>query len=381
MQPCFAFCRIIAIFPYKINNLTFEASKLHYIVSTIIICIFSIYELLLLYHIYIAGKTDFMHLPATLQEICFNIFGYFIIIVTYILNDPRIRLLQNIWKISSRLPPESYRKLSKFIHAKDIIGFIYLIGLMCMVSIFWFNEYFWLQVYINLVIFQMDMLYINCVCILKACFKEICNNLIYMQELMAYDQPNVSRLVYHKQKNQFLIMKLNALKRQHLTISKTLQMLNTIFSLQLFATMIMTFSFLTINLYYYIMRFMFSTFINTKILFHMVVSLCILYIIIKVILMIWVCETGKAQALQISTFVHDVFNNVTDEEIKNELQLFSLQILHCNNTFSAKCFTINAKLLAEIIGNITTYIVIIFQFMSIWISCQAKMAMNNTARE
>jgi len=31
--------------------------------------------------------------------------------------------------------------------------------------------------YIYLVVLQMDMLYMNCVCILKACFKEINDNL------------------------------------------------------------------------------------------------------------------------------------------------------------------------------------------------------------
>ncbi|KYQ59869.1 hypothetical protein ALC60_01100 [Trachymyrmex zeteki] len=47
------------------------------------------------------------------------------------------------------------------------------------------------------------------------------------------------------------------------------------------------------------------------------------------------------------------------------LQLFSLQILHHKNTFSVKDFTIDATLLAAIMGNITTYLLILIQFVNI----------------
>ncbi|XP_018058023.1 PREDICTED: uncharacterized protein LOC108693531, partial [Atta colombica] len=87
----------------------------------------------------------------------------------------------------------------------------------------------------------------------------------------------------------------------------------------------------------------------------------------KMILIVWACETGKNQAQQISTSIYDALNSTTDEQIKDELKQFSLQILHCNNTFSVKGLAIDAKFLVRIIGSITTYVMMIFQFEFIYL--------------
>ncbi|XP_018351452.1 PREDICTED: uncharacterized protein LOC108753954 [Trachymyrmex septentrionalis] len=97
-----------------------------------------------------------------------------------------------------------------------------------------------------------------------------------------------------------------------------------------------------------------------------------------VLLIVWACETGKHQAQQIGTSIHDVFNVTTDEKIKDELQIFSLQILHCDNTFSAKGFSIDAKLLAAIASNVSVYVTILFQFRNISDSCVLGKTANNT---
>lgn len=66
-------------------------------------------------------------LPRILKRNCFFMVGGFIMIVTFILNGPRMCLLQTVLKISSRLPPESYQKLSGLIHIKDIFRFFFII--------------------------------------------------------------------------------------------------------------------------------------------------------------------------------------------------------------------------------------------------------------
>ncbi|XP_012063698.1 PREDICTED: uncharacterized protein LOC105627029 [Atta cephalotes] len=96
------------------------------------------------------------------------------------------------------------------------------------------------------------------------------------------------------------------------------------------------------------------------------------YFFIKILLIVWACETGKAQAQQISISIHDVFNVTTDKKIKDELQIFSLQVLHCDNIFSAKCFTIDAKLLTAVVGSVSMYLIILFQFKNISNSCVEK---------
>ncbi|KYN14864.1 hypothetical protein ALC57_12973, partial [Trachymyrmex cornetzi] len=198
---------------------------------------------------------------------------------------------------------------------------------------------------------MMDMMYMNCVCVLKACFTRINDNLMSMRSFIANNELSVPRLNFHNHGNPSLIMELKALKRQHLTISDTVQMLNIIFSLQLLATVVMTLSIITICLYFYILAAK-ASLVNMnflmRVLFHAFFLLYMAYFFIKILLVVWACETGRAQAQQISTSIHDVFNVTTDEKIKDELQIFSLQVLHCDNKFSAKCFTIDAKLLAAV---------------------------------
>jgi len=162
----------------------------------------------------------------------------------------------------------------------------------------------------------------NCVCVLKACFKRINDHLVHMRELMTNHDSYGSRLIYHEQKNPFLIMELKTLKKQHLTISDTVQMLNTIFSLQLLATTALTLSEITIYTYYFILDYLYLFFYESNfltILFVIYFFSRVAYNFIKIGLVVWACETGKNEVLQISTSIHDTFNSITDEPIRDEV--------------------------------------------------------------
>jgi len=168
--------------------------------------------------------------------------------------------------------------------------------------------------------FQINMLYINCVCILKACFKRINDNLVHI--FMVNDiRPCVSRFICHMQRNQFLLIKLKILKKQHLMTSNTVQMLNIVFSLQLVALIVMTFLSITFELYFYVVRWQNGAFFNLDKRFFDVLLTSTGYNILKIIVLVWVCETGKNQAKEIGTTIHDVLNNINDEQIKNEVKM------------------------------------------------------------
>ncbi|XP_028049036.2 uncharacterized protein LOC105830685 isoform X2 [Monomorium pharaonis] len=344
MYPCFICSHILGIFPYKINASTFEMSKLRYILSTVVICVVCACGLMVFSDINISGETDFNHMSMTFENTCFYILHSFIIIITCILSGPRMRLLQTIMDVSSKLPLDTYKKLSKLIHAKDIFGFFFhLVILMLFYNKFIFNLVEELYtIYVSLVVFQMDMLYLNCVCILTACFKNINNNLVNLQEAVVKDVPHLFSQTY--QRNLFLLMEIKILKKQHLIISDTVQMLNLAFSMQLFATMVITFFEITFTLYFYISEWPdfikgLKDFQNWSFLLYVII-----YQILKIFLIVWACEIGKNRALEIGTNIHVVSNSINDEKVKNELQLFSLQILHCKNIFSTKGFNINATL-------------------------------------
>jgi len=61
-----------------------------------------------------------------------------------------------------------------------------------------------------------------------------------------------------------------------------------------------------------------------------------IYLIIKMVLIVWACETSKNQAQEIHTTIHDVLNSTRDEQIKNEVikvQFNLYSFLMCICTF------------------------------------------------
>ncbi|XP_011705602.1 PREDICTED: uncharacterized protein LOC105460809, partial [Wasmannia auropunctata] len=360
MYPCFIVCRILGTLPYKINASTFEISKPYYILSTVIVCVIGcIYNLVLIYNL--ISKINSRNVTRTLEALCYHICSSFILIITHILSGPRMRLLQTILKISSKLSSKSYQKLSRLIYVKDIWGTTTVIVQTSIyfykISIFDYSNILntILAIYYIILMFQTSMLYINCVCVLKACFKSINDNLEHMQRLVVNDTKScVPTFIGHLQRNQFfLIAELKALKKWHLMISDSVQTLNIIFIRWQDNGILISFD-----------RHLFDTSI-----------MALAYHIGHLVFIVWVCETGKNQAQEIRTTIHDLLNNTSDEQIKDEvikLQVFSLQILHRKNIFFAKGLTIDATLLTTMSGSITTYMLILIQFLITSHSCDKK---------
>jgi hypothetical protein len=170
-------------------------------------------------------------------------------------------------------------------------------------------------------VFQMDMLYMNCVFVLKACFKQISDNLMNLIELVTNNKPYILRRIYYNEGNPLVLMELKALKKQHLAICNTVYVLNQIFSLQLLVSITRTFSEVTFMLYFVVMRWkigMMAVNINSQI-HDMFMILTMTRSALKTGLLVWACETGKNQAVDINTTVHSVLNSISDKEIKREV--------------------------------------------------------------
>lgn len=321
MYPCFTFSHILGAFPYKINASVFEASRWRYILLTIITCIVCV-NIINIYLINTVNRRS--QTFEKIQDNFYNVLESFIIIVSFILSGPRMRLLQNILEVSSKLPPKSFEKLSKMIHIKDIFGFFFLIVLQSVAISLGFSQneniiiYLCkniMESYINFQILQLNMLYINCVYILKTCFERINDNLRNLRELMINNEPHLLRLIYYQQRNLLVLKELKILEKQYLMVSDTVQKLNIIFSPQLLATFGLSFIEITFELYYQWQNGLSIKFQSIFLKFY------ILYYVVKMILIIWVCETGKNQATELNTTVYDVLNNTSDEQIKNEVSI------------------------------------------------------------
>jgi len=172
-----------------------------------------------------------------------------------------------------------------------------------------------------MLVLQMDMLYINCVCIIKACFKQINDGLVNLRELMVNSEPYTLREINNEERNTVILMELKILKKQHMAISDTVQMLNMIFTLQLLFTIIKTFIFITFNLYFCLLRAQNTESLNNpeKEIYYNTLIANVTFYITKIMLIVWACETSKNQAMEISTTVIDVSNSNNDKEIEYEV--------------------------------------------------------------
>ncbi|XP_071637190.1 uncharacterized protein [Temnothorax longispinosus] len=323
MYPCFSFCRILGIFPYKINASIIKTCEPRYILSTIIIGVFCILELINLYDVNKNYAIERDGILSLLERNFFYIIGGFIVLTTFILSGPRMRFLQTLLELSSKLPPKSYQNLSRLIHAKDIIGFLIIVVRM---PIYFSGLPFsvlckFLMLYIFLLEFIMDMLYINCVCILKACFKQINDNLVNLRELVTNSEPYLLSGTYHEQRSAFLLIDIISLKRQHLAISGAVQTLKMVFSLHILSTILMTINEIIFNLYYYLMNIHGGIPMNNlqKLSFYEACITAVTYYSVKMVLIVWACETGKNEAMKIKSTVHDVFNSTNNKQIKYEI--------------------------------------------------------------
>lgn len=370
MHPCFTFCRILGIFPYKMNASTFEASKPRYILMIVIICICCVFNFLFIHNIVIAKTMNFGDTTRNFEAISFYMSSSFIIIIKYILSGPQMRLLQTILEISSKLPSKSYQKLSRFIHVKDVLGTILIVVQMCvyfsktpMFELSCLNVLIVLfTIYLEILVFQINMVYINCVCVLKTCFKSINDNLRHVQRLMVNDiQLSIHGLI--RQKNQFLLIKLTILKKQHLTVSETVHMLNIIFNLQLLAIIILSFSEITFELYSYVVRWRngISITLDWK-LFDVLFASMVLYFL-KITLLAWTCETAKNQAKEIGIIIHEMLNNTMDKQIKSEV--IKLLFIYCcyNNVIYIFSESANARFLKHLISKYNYICEFYFSFL------------------
>ena len=323
MYPNFIISKILGIFPYQIKALSFETSIPRYILWTIILCVICVYELTMLYELNFSEKIleKKIDIPKTISLNFSFLYGLFLTVVSYALNGPRMRLLQTVSDISSRLSQKSYQKLSKLIHAKDIFGFFFHFWLALTyflnseTMIFGLFDIF--RVVIGLLAFQMDMLYINCVCVLKACFKEINDNIENLREFV---MNNVPKRMYHEQKHPFLLIKLKALKKQHLMISDTVQMLNMIFSLHLLATIALSFKQIIFYLYFNVIQWQNGISLNQDRIYNIYFISFLIYYFLRLTMIVWACETGKNEATKTGTTIHDVLNNISDVQIKDEVK-------------------------------------------------------------
>ncbi|XP_068980996.1 uncharacterized protein [Bombus flavifrons] len=190
------------------------------------------------------------------ESIHVNIYVFldgFMIVVMYLLTDARLLVIQNLSRTSCILSTKDFKDLSKVIHTKDILCFLFLAIHIpnCFKHSIFLTLLNFMSMYIMMANPSLDMLYINCTCILKDCFKEINESIRQLKKLPMNNDIWMQTFVHHRQLSPLLV-ELKNLEEKHLEISDGLELLNNMFMIRVIIAAITTFNVATSDIYIYI---------------------------------------------------------------------------------------------------------------------------------
>ncbi|XP_044586942.1 putative gustatory receptor 28b [Cotesia glomerata] len=375
MYPIFMLCKINGLFPYKVTKIQSTAitnSRITNIYSAIVFATYIVIFALIIYYINVSGAIKFARVPAFLQAHCYLSLGCFMFVVSLVQSNSRVIFYQKFNAVTLEISPAKLAKLSKIIHIIELIGVGFL--LLQFPSIYSGNYKIFLfralAMHTTFIIYCIDKIYINHASLIGVCFTTINENLYKLKDNLRINERHLLRRNYHKKWNPLLIINIQQIIKQHNNVSKLTVEINEKFGLQMIASVTLTFIEITFSLYFYILRALGVSGVNieTQIWFSYFVT-SMSYYTIKLLLMVIMCEECRKQSRKTGIIVHEILNETKDKEINDELQIFSLQLLHHDTTFTVKGLKIDATLLTSFAGGITTYFLILIQFLMSSKSC------------
>ena len=319
MHPCFFVCWLLGTFPYKYEPPVYSLCKNRFAFST---SMMFLYVLSLLAMVYETNVTRPLNWTA-IRIIHVNLFYFLdgtVVLVMYMLTVARLSVIQNSSKISSILSTKNFKDLAKVIHTKDILSFLFLVSHIpnCFKqSIFLTLRNFYCM-YIMMVNLSMDMLYMNCVCVLKACLTKIDECIQQMKKLATNDDIWTQTFIHHGSPNSLLIMKLKDFEKIHSEISDIIELTNNTFMMHIIIVTIITFTSVTFSLYFYIVYIYQgpSEDMNYWIMRYLTSAA---FYFVKFSMMIWACETTTNQAKKIKATLYNVFSKTSDPLVQREV--------------------------------------------------------------
>ncbi|XP_029044511.2 putative gustatory receptor 28b [Osmia bicornis bicornis] len=203
-----------------------------------------------------------------------------------------------------------------------------------------------------------NALYVNNVYVLKACFEEINDSLVKLNETVINEEPHLFSRVYQPQENPELLKQLRNLRKQHLKITAAVRLINETYNIQNIGSLAMHFINITFNVYHYVVLFTQEDIVTV---WYSGINIYIIYYTFNLTVIVWTTERTTNQARKIGSNVHRIVANTFDKQTTIELELFSLQVLQCDSTFSAMGLPMNATILTKILCSISTYVVLLVQ--------------------
>lgn len=323
IRPCLFLYKCYGLFPYRINKNSIVLCKLGCCHTVFMAIICTIYPIVFLYQCHISKSLEYSTVEGLLQVNCYFILATFITVSTYISTRSKISLLRKIFEVSSILSENDFRQLAKIIYVKNSVGFIFLMGQSFNIyakplALLLFKAF---GLYVTVVVFLMDFQYSNYILILKSCFKNINNNLLRLKENYVGREIDIYKNTSNRsQFNNLQAIKLRKLQQKYHQISYVVKELNSAYTLQIIATILMTFAEVTFSLYFFLLHSqgMKNIDLDKQIWYHYFAT-SITYYALKMIIMVSICQEAKNESLKTGIIVHDVILYSNNDYLKAEV--------------------------------------------------------------
>lgn len=323
MAPAFFLCKLFGAHPYKRTGSGLRMSKIGNMYNLLM---FGLVLIIIPLQCYDAN-IDYYHdsLPSKLQSNCYLIFTLFILVFIYFFRFSRLKVLRSLEKISETVPEQSFRRMSMYIHAKDICCFLFMAGQIFMSKrntlIRTIERSF--SVYEVVLVYLLDSMYLNCVLVIYFCFKMLNRRLKTIKTKIVLENRHLLRRVYHEQNNDMILAELNDIQELYKKISDFVQKFNSTFGLQMLASFTLSFIEITFSLYFYLLYKAGIKNINLeKQIWYNYFTISIFYYSLKIFAIVCVCQCVKDEANQTVIVLHEASMKITNENIKEEVQNF-----------------------------------------------------------
>ncbi|KAF2881167.1 hypothetical protein ILUMI_24992 [Ignelater luminosus] len=152
------------------------------------------------------------------------------------------------------------------------------------------------------------------------------------------------------------------IRLKHLKLYEISNNINKIYSLQILLIIFKNFITLISEFLYYGKNVINNKHIDTK---NMILSqIQLITAISQIVALVFACSQVSIQVEKTASLIHNINSqDHCNEDLKMQVNFFSLQLLHENLQFTAcKIFVVNENLLLTIAGAVATYLVIVIQF-------------------
>ncbi|XP_031844401.1 uncharacterized protein LOC116432140 [Nomia melanderi] len=358
IRPYVLLTLITGYFPYKVASATFTFSKIRFVWSTVMVIACTLLSSFSLYWIYYVNRND--ETSNQMYLTFMYTFGIVLIWSSYVSLPSKLHLLRILSDTSRVLSPEAFNN-AKWILLFDVLRTIIYISFLLN------SDPYTLPCYLDLVGFYMffvgllgNITFNICLFVLRLCLVKVNATLTDLKQTLTNDEPHLLRRIYHTQKNPALLTKLKTIRKHHLKLGTAIGTLNEVFGSDNVVIITITVIDMTFKLYTYLVHNTDEGKIvtvwseNIEYLFYHSFNLIVLTIS---------CEMIKDQGKRVGFNIHRILLITFDEQVSTELELFSMQVIQQNHTILAKGLVLDVTLLTKVVGVITTYLLILIQFL------------------